>query len=399
MSVLPFISVIIPVYNVEDYLERCIDSITGQTFKDIEIILVDDGSTDGSGAICDEYANNDKRIRVIHKENGGLVSARKAGIKEAKGRYVSNIDADDWLEAEAYEYVTEIVNKNNVDIVCCSFYKEYGALLEKREEYLDEGIYTKRDILNQFKSAVKDKPFYSPVIHDSLCTKLIRRDFLEVFQLRVDDRIVNGEDDAVVLPLLLEIDSVYVCKKSFYHYCVRKTSVSWKKRKDDLYRLGILSNHLKENFVNRVKHNPGNYIYKYFLYTMAVFWLDMMDLADSGYLDEKNELPFWPDVKRGNDIVVYGKGLWASNLISVIQRASFCNIIANIDSSDLDDYKDFINKDEYDHVIIAIADGRIRSKVKSTLLELGVIDSKICLFDKQNITEDKIPFINHMGNR
>lgn len=392
------ISVIVPVYNVERYIERCIQSLINQMYEQIEIILVDDGSTDRSGFICDEYAKKDLRISVIHKENGGLVSARKTGLSIAKGEYISNIDSDDWTEPYTYEHICTIIRDYQPDIVCCSFYKDYGDFVENRLEWLDEGLYTNDDIANYFKVMVDDRPFYSPIMNASLCTKIIKRDLLYDFQLQVDNRIVNGEDDAVTLPILLRANSIYVSKQAFYHYCVRKTSVSWKKRKDDLLRLGVLAAHLKRNFVSVKSSVPDDYRYKYYLYTMANFWLDMMDLADADYLDEKKELPFWPDVKRNSNIVVYGKGLWASNLISVIQRASFCNIIANIDSSDLDDYKDFIIKDEYDHVIIAIADGRIRSKVKSALLELGVIDSKICLFDKQDITEDKIPFINNMEN-
>ncbi len=394
MSNTPLISVIVSVYNVEKYIKRCLESIIKQTYSNIEIILVDDGSTDRSGIICDEYASRDTRVKVIHKVNGGLVSARKAGLERATGEYVSNLDSDDWIENGAYDYVVNVLNRFHVDMVCCSFYKEYEGIIEDRQEYLDEGVYTRDSILGEFKHVVEDKPFFCPLIHGSLWTKTIKRELLNTVQFSVDDHIVMGEDDAVTLPLLLKIQSLYISKKSFYHYCVNTTSVSWKKRRDDLGRLNKLSNGLKSNFVSLSEENTHEYIYRYYLYTMAFIWLDMMDLADSDYLEEKNELPFWPDVKRDSNIVVYGKGLWASNLINVIQKASFCNIVANMDSSDLDDYKDFLRNDEYDRVVIAIADGRIRSKVKNALLELGAADSKISLFDKQSISEDIIPFIH-----
>ena len=104
------ISVIVPVYKAEKYLEKCLDSIVGQTYKDLEIILVDDGSPDSSGRICDKYAENDNRIKVIHKKNGGDSSARNAGFKEATGKYITTIDSDDWIELDAYE---KMLKKND----------------------------------------------------------------------------------------------------------------------------------------------------------------------------------------------------------------------------------------------------------------------------------------------
>ena len=99
------VSVIVPVYNVEKYIRRCLDSIISQTYKNLEIIIVDDGSTDNSGKICDKYALEDTRIQVIHKENEGIVSARKVGILRATGEYTTIVDSDDWVESRAYEFL------------------------------------------------------------------------------------------------------------------------------------------------------------------------------------------------------------------------------------------------------------------------------------------------------
>ena len=100
---MPFLSIIVPAYNVENYIRQCVDSILNQHFTDFELLLVDDGSKDGTGRICDDYAKNDIRVRVIHKQNGGLVSARKAGITEAQGEYVAYVDGDDWVAEEMFE--------------------------------------------------------------------------------------------------------------------------------------------------------------------------------------------------------------------------------------------------------------------------------------------------------
>lgn len=122
------VSVIVPVYNVENYIEKCLESIVNQTYKNLQIILVDDGSTDKSGEICDKYVKMDERVEVIHKENNGLVSARKSGIVRAKGIYTVNVDGDDWIETDAIEKYVMISNKYHPDIIMVtSHYNDYEA--------------------------------------------------------------------------------------------------------------------------------------------------------------------------------------------------------------------------------------------------------------------------------
>lgn len=120
------VSVIVPVYNVEQFLPRCVDSLLAQTYDNLEILLVDDGSKDSSGSICDAYAAKDSRIRVIHKENGGLSSARNAGLDVAKGDFIAFLDSDDWIEPEAYETMLDLAEKYDVKLVCAGRYDVYG---------------------------------------------------------------------------------------------------------------------------------------------------------------------------------------------------------------------------------------------------------------------------------
>ena len=119
----PLISVIIPVYNVEKYLNRCVQSVCNQTYHNLEIILVDDGSTDNSGKLCDEWAVKDLRIKVIHKDNGGLSSARNIGLDNAKGEYIGYVDSDDWIDMEMYSYLWTILKSYQVDVAFCDFYR------------------------------------------------------------------------------------------------------------------------------------------------------------------------------------------------------------------------------------------------------------------------------------
>lgn len=117
------ISVIVPIYNVEAYLERCIESIVNQTYRNLEIILVDDGSPDGCGSICNQWEKRDSRIKVIHKENGGLSDARNAGMKIATGNYIAYVDSDDWIDSSMYENMMNVLLKEHSDIVSCGFRK------------------------------------------------------------------------------------------------------------------------------------------------------------------------------------------------------------------------------------------------------------------------------------
>ena len=144
------ISIIIPVYNVEKYLRKCLDSIINQTYKKLEIILIDDGSTDNSGKICEEYAKKDDRIIVIHKENAGVSSARNRGIELANGKYIGFIDSDDWIEENMYETLYQNLLQFDVDISMCNysiirnhkktFHKhdlEDGILIDNKKEFFE----------------------------------------------------------------------------------------------------------------------------------------------------------------------------------------------------------------------------------------------------------------------
>ena len=156
------VSVIIPVYNVEEYLKRCVDSVLNQTYKDIEVILVDDGSPDGSPAICDEYALKDKRIRVIHKINGGLSSARNAGLDgHLTGDLVTFVDSDDWIAPDTYEYCISKMEANNADVIQFGYTttKEYTLNSSIKEEKIE--LYKNKDILKYYLLASYQTGSYS----------------------------------------------------------------------------------------------------------------------------------------------------------------------------------------------------------------------------------------------
>lgn len=144
---MPELSIIVPVYKVEKYLPRCIDSILAQTFGDFELILIDDGSPDGCGRICDEYARKDKRIVAIHQKNMGVSAARNAGLDIARGRYIGFVDSDDWIEPQMYEVMMDAIRENGADMAVCGvrYADEDGKFT--RADRLSEGVYTRAGLL------------------------------------------------------------------------------------------------------------------------------------------------------------------------------------------------------------------------------------------------------------
>ena len=223
----PILSVIVPVYNTQIYLKECIESIVNQTFCNYEVILVDDGSTDNSGSICDFYAEKYEFIKVIHKPNTGIANTRKIGFLNSCGKYISFIDSDDTIENHTYKYMTEKAQKHDADAVICDLLIDMPDRTIIRKNIVKSGFYNKELLKKEFY------PYMlfggengTPGIIPSLCNKIIKRDVLEKVLLATDDRVVFGEDTLCTFPCLLDANRIYVSNRAFYHYRMVETSVT-----------------------------------------------------------------------------------------------------------------------------------------------------------------------------
>lgn len=222
------LSVIVPIYGVEKYLRQCVDSIVAQTYQDIEIILVDDGSKDSCPEICDEYASEYPSIKVVHKQNGGLLSARKAGLEAATGQYVSFIDGDDYVERDIYEKMSNIIEKTNADIVVFGFQFRYPERTQKWNDDLHRGLYTKVEL--------ESKVYPVMMCHDnklerkvapSVCNKLLRRELLQKVLPCVPETIRDGEDASITYPCMLLAEKVFFAiDEHAYNYRILDESMS-----------------------------------------------------------------------------------------------------------------------------------------------------------------------------
>lgn len=218
------LSVVVPIYNAEKYLKECIDSIINQTFRDFEIILVDDGSEDNSGTICDEYAARDSRVRVVHIEHRGVIYARKTGVAHAVGEYITFVDADDWIDKDMYE---AMLSHKEADVIICGMIRETDAGSLLLPNYVEEGLYDKKKLKESFyPEMLFSFEHCEPAVRPSLCNKVIKREILKKINFDVDDSIVFGEDVLISYPSMLVADKIYVRREGFYHYRQNFNSVT-----------------------------------------------------------------------------------------------------------------------------------------------------------------------------
>lgn len=215
----PKISYVIPVYNTAEYLKECVDSVVNQTMKDIEIILVDDGSTDGvSPAMCDDYAASDERVRVIHKENGGLTSAWIAGSKEAKADYLCFVDSDDWVDLEMAETLYAMTDSATADseIISSNYIVEKAGERRKETQALKPGVYTGAE-LDAIRSNLLGNERRPVTL--SRCMKLISKKLILDNIIYCNTKIKMGEDVNITLPCLCDCKRLVIAKDCyFYHY-------------------------------------------------------------------------------------------------------------------------------------------------------------------------------------
>ena len=223
------ISIIVPVYNVEQYVGECIESILNQSFKNIELILINDGSKDNSGFICDQYAKKDNRIKVIHKKNEGVSIARNIGISNASGEYIAFVDSDDIVDEEIYTTMLKAMKKNESDLVMCRYKRIYNnGKNELALEPLREGLYNKEQIFNNLILDMignESSNISQPLIMGSTCRCLYKKEIIDKYEIEFPI-IKIAEDMLFHLHYLMTCEKAYVAGEALYYYRYNELSAT-----------------------------------------------------------------------------------------------------------------------------------------------------------------------------
>ena len=402
------VSIVVPVYNSEKTLARCVESIISQTYVKLEIILVDDGSTDTSGAICDKYTEIDGRVSVIHKDNGGLVSARKCGIKAATGDYVLNVDSDDWVEPEMVEYLLGKAVEDESDIVTSGYYRENNSDVVEVFDLFDEGVYfgEKLALLQNkmiFKDCVSNRGI-SPCIW----CKLFKADVIKEISARMPNEIRFAEDGACVYCCMLIVTKVTVTKKAFYHYIMYHDSMIRSVDEDFFRNLNCFYRFMRGeadrfNCNQKIRKQIDVYISEHCL-------IGMNYLIG---LQKNTIIPFYyfkniSGIKETARVIVYAAGAVGQSYINDFLASKRFEIVAWVDKEDGNYQRKGLNvcpieeitKQRYDYIIIAVKFEGLANRIRARITkEFNVPDERIvwenpaCILDRYVDFEEDDMFV------
>lgn len=388
------ISVIVPIYNIEAYLKECIDSIINQSYKNLEVILVDDGSTDLSGKIIDDYSRADNRIKVIHKNNGGIISARKAGVEIASGDYITFVDGDDWIEPEMYTEMIQLSIVYDPDIVTSGVKRDYGNHTVEELDYYPEGFYNERDVKEKIcPTALYTGVFYESGINIHVYNKIYKSDLIKENYNKVDNRINVGEDAAIVYPCIYSANSMYIIRKSFYHYRIRTGSCMDNDGIDEEERLKIL----KDSLYKALRVNQDAEYDKTLIDINAlILYEKLLQAPDRIIQTDKYGIIFpFGKLKRDSRIVLYGAGRFGKRVKAVFEKKYNISIVAWVDKNAVDqDSKEIQMVDcikdcaRYDYIVIAVLKGSIVKSIVDDMVSRLEIEREKIIYIEDSYIKD-----------
>ena len=376
------LSVVVPVYNEEKYIDECISSILLQTKKDIEVIIVDDGSTDTSGEKCDLWMEKDNRVRVIHKEHEGTLIARINGICASTYNYITFIDADDFIDSRSFEYAEEYMG-NQIDMICFGISRYYDEN-NSAKEYCsyDAGIYRQQEINDKiFPTMIWDEQKGKPGMDPSLCVKIIKKELIKSLLIGIRNIDLDiGDDILLAYPTILHAKSLVIVDKIYYHH-----------RKRDMG--SIAPYYLKEDYFDRV-YNLYSALHYYFskdcnmlkqveeLYISLIQERQIAMNKSGGFI--RYLFPF-NLIEKGKSIVLYGAGKVGNDYYKQLMQLSYCKKIMWVDKdyyinpNDKVCNPENIFDEDVDYLIIAVLSKNIQKKIAEELVFKGFPKEKIVM--------------------
>lgn len=370
------LSVIVPIYNVVQYLDVCLRSICNQTYENMEIILVDDGSTDGCSEICDQYREKDQRIVVIHKKNGGVQSARKEGACRARGEFIGWVDGDDWIDEDYFEQMVREQKESGADIVAAGHFHEIGQNSEKVLNQIQPGCYVKEDILDR---VIYSGEFFEYGLQPHLCNKLIRHSIMEAVEMQIDESISMGEDVMAVYPSVMMASKICITDICAYHYIQHENSKTKTILKEETSGLNNLCRSLRSTWKGCNAEKQLNF--QLLQYEKAYCLLHQYSVL------EKSKYPPYGRILPGSRIIIFGAGVMGRNVFEYFRKQKEIQIVALIDSK----WESYRNSqytiqppecirawnDRYDLILIANSRKRAAMQMKDYAISMGADVRKI----------------------
>ncbi len=370
------LSVIIPVYNTEEYLRECLNSVVAQAIEGMEILLVDDGSTDASGSICDEYAAEHDCIRVFHIDNHGQSYARKTGVISAKGEYIGFVDSDDWVTDNMYGDMLGYAVDNSLDMVCCGLVYEKGTTAIQRYNDADPGVYDFEAIQKEIlPGALAFGTDYTAdrKIEPHLVDKLIRKEIITKVLSEIDEQVYWGEDALSVLKCILLANRIGILRKTPYHYRVHTSSISLKSdvRALDSYQRLIwdlveLAGQ-SEEFCDQVKY-----------YSVTAL-RDMLRIG-LGVKSEKFWLFPFEDFGQGLSVALYGAGNVGNCYYTQLCGMGYFQKVDLFDTNCISERvkgPTELYPEDYDRILIAVENEETARAIKQSLMKRGIPKDKL----------------------
>lgn len=382
------VSIVVPVYNGEFYIKKCVDSLLEQTYYPLEIILVNDGSEDGTAEICSEYTDKYENIRLINKQNEGVTLARLDGVKRASGQYIAFVDADDWIDDNYIEQMMSELGDGDIILAGITkvFSDEEGHVLEERN-ILSAGIYQEdeeKTILFE-RMLCYDTPFGFGILPYA-CNKIYKKNRLISLMESVDKSIYDGEDVAIIFPYLLNSEKIVLSDYCGYNYLIHKGSVCTQKRDDAYCNASRLYLWLYEAFF-------GAKYAEIMLPQLRDYFLRMIWKRDPSTYIQANDYAFpFCRVQNKSKIIIYGVGDVGKAYYTQVKQTDYCEVVAcadkNVECSEGIDCRiikpEAILEIDFDYVIIAIRSKYINDVVFKYLLNMGVGADKIITCDVED---------------
>lgn len=394
VGLMELISIIVPVYNAEHYLKRCIESVIRQTYINWELLLVDDGSVDNSYALCASYCQQDSRILCFHTENLGCVHARKVGIRQAKGKIITFLDSDDWIEADALRYMQENMLASQADCVIAGYIEEAGTEERVKLNAIPPGNYQKEKLQNEFfPHMLSQNRFFAAGIQPFLWNKLFKRQMVEDILLKIDERITIGEDVVCVFPAFLRAESILVLDRAFYHYCVHFGSAmkNYRSEAEEVENIRLQYRCLQAIFSN--SQYAECLIPQLRQYIMHHFMVRTFSFVIRG----KEETPFFMfgDIPAGSRVILYGAGAFGQAVINGLTTNTYAEICSWCDKESQKYQKIGYSVEPvhsalsriFDYILLAVMDEKIAEEICRELIAQGVERQKIKWLDIQRLKE------------